>query len=60
MDVCGLCGKYFRLGYDGTVDGCDECTGYKRDEDGLLVPDLMEALGEKRAAESKAEDPPTE
>ena len=32
--TCPKCGKGFRMGYNGTVDGCDVCTGTKRDRNG--------------------------
>ena len=33
---CPKCGQNFRMGYDGTVDGCDKCTGVERDKDGYV------------------------
>lgn len=36
--VCKIKGPHclgtFRMGYDGTVDGCDPCTGIQRDKNG--------------------------
>ena len=32
--VCPKCHKHFRMGVNGTVDGCDKCTGVKRDKNG--------------------------
>lgn len=32
--TCPKCGKKFDMGYNGTVDGCDQCTGTKRDKRG--------------------------
>lgn len=34
VEICKICGKEFNLGFDGTVDGCDSCTGVKRDKNG--------------------------
>jgi hypothetical protein len=33
--MCPQCGRAYRLGYDGVMDGCDECQGVKRDKDGF-------------------------
>lgn len=33
--ICPKCKKGFRMGRNGTVDGCDECTGTKRDKNGF-------------------------
>jgi len=36
---CKLCGRTFKMGYNGSVYGCDECAGVVRDEDGnMSVP----------------------
>jgi hypothetical protein len=32
--TCPHCNKKFRMGYNGTVDGCDACTGVERDVNG--------------------------
>jgi len=32
--LCKICRKYFYMGYNGTVDGCDRCTKTVRDPDG--------------------------
>lgn len=32
--TCVICGRVFDLGWDGTVDGCDKCTGVRRDRGG--------------------------
>ena len=32
--ICQICGETFEMGYNGTVDGCDKCTGVKRDKYG--------------------------
>lgn len=31
---CQSCGRIFRMGYNGTVDGCDSCMGVERDRNG--------------------------
>ena len=31
---CKHCGKSFEMGDNGTVDGCDKCTGVQRDKKG--------------------------
>lgn len=31
---CQICGNDFDMGYNGTIDGCDNCTGFKRDSKG--------------------------
>lgn len=36
MDKCPLCGRDFRIGFDGTEDGCDSCQGIERDSIGHL------------------------
>lgn len=36
--TCEKCGENFDMGRTGTVDGCDNCTGTKRDADGYIVP----------------------
>jgi hypothetical protein len=41
--VCQNCKKHFRMGVSGTVDGCDKCTGVKRDKNGYAwYPDEKE------------------
>lgn len=41
--VCPKCKKHFRMGVSGTVDGCDKCTGTKRDKNGYAWgPDEQE------------------
>ena len=41
--VCPKCKKHFRMGVSGTVDGCDKCTGVKRDRNGYAwQPDEQE------------------
>jgi predicted nucleic acid-binding Zn-ribbon protein len=30
------CGKKFTLGVNGTIAGCDKCTGVERDKDGYV------------------------
>lgn len=41
--VCPKCKKHFRMGVSGTVDGCDKCTGVKRDKNGYAWhPDEQE------------------
>jgi hypothetical protein len=32
--TCPGCGQRYTLGYDGTVQGCDSCTGARRDRGG--------------------------
>ena len=34
--TCNICGKSYRMGYTGTVDGCDKCLGNVRDKDGYV------------------------
>ena len=34
--TCNQCGKCYRMGRNGTVDGCDSCTGIIRDKDGYI------------------------
>lgn len=34
--VCPNCRKHYRMGYNGTVDGCDKCMGVVRDGDGYV------------------------
>lgn len=34
--ICPSCKRYYRLGYNGTVDGCDKCMGVSRDGDGYV------------------------
>lgn len=29
--ICQLCGKTYDMGYNGTIDGCDDCLGVQRD-----------------------------
>lgn len=42
LEPCRICGKSFRMGDTGTVDGCDACTGVKRDAEGIAwFPDEM-------------------
>jgi len=31
---CKWCGKQFKMGINGTIHGCDECTGVERISDG--------------------------
>jgi Zn-finger nucleic acid-binding protein len=33
--MCPKCGNGFRMGHNGTVDGCDKCTGVTRDKNGF-------------------------
>lgn len=33
-EKCQHCGRVFLLGFTGTADGCDECTGTVRDAKG--------------------------
>ena len=30
-EICKTCKKPFNLGYNGTIHGCDKCTGVQRD-----------------------------
>ena len=32
-EKCKKCGKTFTMGVDGTIDGCDACTGVQRTAD---------------------------
>jgi len=41
---CQKCGHNFRMGKTGTVNGCDKCTGAKRDGEGNLVPGPGEVM----------------
>lgn len=39
---CKYCGKRYRMGYDGTVDGCDECLHFIQNPAGFaLVSDRL-------------------
>jgi len=31
IETCQICGNNFHMGYNGTVHGCDNCTGAQRD-----------------------------
>lgn len=31
---CKKCGKIFEMGFNGTIHGCDNCTGVQRDVNG--------------------------
>jgi ribosomal protein L37AE/L43A len=45
--VCPKCKKYFCLGVNGTIYGCDKCTGVKRDKGGYAwLPDEQEQIYE--------------
>lgn len=34
--ICELCNKPYRMGYTGTVNGCDICLNIVRDKDGYF------------------------
>lgn len=34
--TCPKCGEGYVMGWNGTVDGCDECTGIVRDSKGRV------------------------
>jgi hypothetical protein len=34
IETCPKCGHTYTLGYNGTGEGCDTCTGVKRDRNG--------------------------
>jgi hypothetical protein len=34
--TCPMCQKKYKMGYSGTVDGCDRCLGNVRDKDGYV------------------------
>ena len=36
LHTCPHCKKTYRIGWTGTVDGCDQCLGIVRDEDGYV------------------------
>jgi hypothetical protein len=45
--TCPHCGRKFQMGYTGTVDGCDSCTGVERDQEmiwKLIPPAIIAAL----------------
>lgn len=43
--ICPKCGKPFSMGDNGTVDGCDGCTGVQRDRNGYAwFPDETEQV----------------
>ena len=50
--VCEYCGKAFILGVDGTIYGCDECSGCVRRTDGtaILPEELHVPKRQRRAA----------
>jgi predicted nucleic acid-binding Zn-ribbon protein len=29
-EICNKCGKQFKMGYNGTINGCDECCNIQR------------------------------
>jgi hypothetical protein len=33
---CKRCGKQYKLGYNGSIHGCDECLGVQRDINGEM------------------------
>ena len=34
IEICQKCGTFFEMGDNGTVNGCDKCTGIERDSNG--------------------------
>lgn len=41
--TCPICIQGYRMGYTGTIDGCDKCLGNVRDDDGYFYgPDENE------------------
>lgn len=43
--TCPMCGSDYRMGYTGTVNGCDGCQGIVRDADGYFYePDEDEIV----------------
>lgn len=40
VQTCPKCQRQFTLGVNGTVDGCDECTGVERLPNGFAVQNM--------------------
>lgn len=36
-ETCSICGRLFEMGINGTIDGCDTCTGIRRDKEGCII-----------------------
>ena len=56
---CPKCGKVYKMGYNGVVEGCDKCLGIQRDRTGMAWrPDETEvALVSASLSEEEQADP---